>query len=145
MYLRSNTLTHVPPTGLRIDTSDPRPIWRQVEEGLAARIAVGALAPGSAVPSVREVAQELRINPGTVARAFQRLVEQGLLETRRGDGTYVVEAPPALHAAERRERLVQAAARLAALSATLGAAAGEAYTALDEAFRRQRGDSTEER
>ncbi|KAB2962431.1 MAG: GntR family transcriptional regulator [Thermoanaerobaculia bacterium] len=144
LYRYSDTLTAVSRSGLRIDTADPRPLWRQVEEGLAACIAAGALAPGAAVPSVRELAQELRINPGTVARAYQRLVDRKLLETRRGDGTYVVESPPVLHAAERRERLIQAAARLADLATALGASPGEAYTALDEAFRRQRQDVPEE-
>jgi GntR family transcriptional regulator len=128
----------VPRSLPRIDTRDPRPIWRQVEEGVAELVASGAFAPGEPGPSVRELAQRLRINPATVAKAFQRLVDRGVLESRRGDGTYVAEGPPTLGAAERRERLVQAATRLAVAGETLGADEVEAHTALDEALRRLR-------
>ena len=48
---------------LRIDTQDPRPIWRQIEEGITHWVATGALAAGAAVPSVRDMARELRVNP----------------------------------------------------------------------------------
>lgn len=123
---------------LRIDTRDPRPIWRQVEEGLAELVAAGSLAPGAVVPSVRELAQQLRINPATVAKAFQRLVDRGVLESRRGDGTYVAESPPKLDAAERRARLVEAATRLAVAAETLAAEGEEAHAALEEALSRLR-------
>ncbi len=125
---------------VRIDTRDPRPIWRQVQEGLAELVASGAFAPGAPVPSVRELAQRLRINPATVAKAFQKLVEQGVLESRRGDGTYVAERPPTMPPSARRERLVEAATRLAVTAETLAAGAPEAHAALDEALSRLRGE-----
>jgi len=121
--------------GLRIDTSDPRPIWRQIEEGVTNQVASGALAAGDAVPSVRDLARELRVNPATVAKAYQRLSDAGLLETRRGDGTYVAEAPPELTRRQRRERMVEAARRLAAVAAALGADRAEAAAALEEAWK----------
>jgi len=119
---------------LRVDTRDPRPLWRQIEEGLEQLVAAGTLAAGAAVPSVRELALQLQVNPATVAKAFQQLVERGVLESRRGDGTYVAEAPPALRAADRRERLVEAASRLASVATTLGAGDPEAHAALDSAL-----------
>lgn len=129
---------------LSVDPRDPRPLWRQIEEALEQRIAARALAPGDAVPSVRDLALELRVNPATVAKAYQRLVERGLLETRRGAGTFVAETPPALTAGERRERLVEAATRLASVTATLGAPDDEAHGALDEALHRLRTATKEE-
>jgi GntR family transcriptional regulator len=55
--------------GLRIDPSDATPIWSQIEEGLRRLVASGALGPGAVVPSVRDLARELRVNPATVAKA----------------------------------------------------------------------------
>lgn len=121
-------------SALRLDASDARPLWRQLEELLAQQIASGSLAPGAPIPSVREMALRLRVNPATVVKAYQRLVEQGLLESRRGDGTYVAGAPPALRASERRRRLAEAATRLATVCSTLGAAREEAHAALDAAL-----------
>lgn len=119
---------------LRLDPTDARPLWRQLEELLARQIASGSLAPGAPIPSVREMALRLRVNPATVVKAYQRLVEQGLLESRRGDGTYVSAAPPALRASERRRLLTEAATRLATVCSTLGAAPEEAHAALDAAL-----------
>ena len=53
-----------------INSTDPAPIWRQIEEGVRRLIALGALQPGAPVPSVRDLAKDLRVNPNTVARAY---------------------------------------------------------------------------
>ena len=111
---------------LRIDPSDATPIWSQIEEGIRRLIASGALKPGAPVPSVRDLASELRINPATVAKGYQRLTEAGILTVRRGDGTYVADAPPSMSKAERARILREAATRYASLAATLGVDEGEA-------------------
>ena len=130
---------------LHIDTRDPRPIWRQIEEGIVELVGAGVLEQSAPLPSVRDLARELRINPNTVAKAYQRLVEQGLVETRRGEGTFVAAAPPSLTAADRRERLIGAATRLACVAGTLGANEEEVHVALDEALRRLARGSKEKR
>src|SRR6188474_1269996 len=101
---------------LRIDPSDATPIWSQIEEGMRRLVAAGALKPGAAVPSVRDLARDLRINPATVAKAYQRLTEAGILTVRRGDGTYVAESPPPVSRGERSRTLRDAAARYASLA-----------------------------
>jgi GntR family transcriptional regulator len=123
-------------TTLHIDPSDAAPIWSQIEEGLRRLVASGAIAPGAAVPSVRDLARELRINPATVAKAYQRLSEAGILTVRRGDGTYVADAPPAMSRAERSRILRESAGRFASLAATLGVSQEEAADALGAAWRK---------
>ena len=124
-------MLHLP---ISIDTSDPRPIGRQIEEGILQLVTAGSLAPGEPIPSVRDLARDLRVNPNTVAKVFQRLGEAGFLETRRGEGTYVAENPPLPSAAERRVRLTEAATRYATAAAGLGFDAKSAAVTLFEAF-----------
>ena len=119
---------------LRIDPSDPRPIWRQIEEGVRHLVASGALPAATAVPSVRDLARELQVNPATVSKAYQRLTDRGVLAVRRGDGTYVSDAPPALGAEERAARLGQAALRYASFAVTIGAPKEEAMASLAAAW-----------
>ncbi len=120
---------------LRIDPTDATPIWSQIEEGIRRLIASGALKPGAAVPSVRELASELRVNPATVARGYQRLTETGILTVRRGDGTYVAEHPPSMSRTERAKALRESATRFASFAATLGTTPEEAADALRAAWR----------
>ncbi len=86
------------------------------------------------MPSVRELARELRINPATVAKGYQRLVDAGVLTVRRGEGTFVAEEPPPMPAAERQDALRRGATHLAALAITLGAGRDEAIGALEAAW-----------
>jgi GntR family transcriptional regulator len=111
---------------LRVDARSPVPLWSQIEEGVRRLVAGGGLEPGTSVPSVRDLAQRLRVNPATVAKAYQRLGEAGVLEVRRGDGTYVAEAPPVMPRAERGRTLRAEAGRYATAAITLGARAEEA-------------------
>jgi GntR family transcriptional regulator len=71
------------------DWTDDLPIYRQLKERVLAAILDGALEEGKAVPSVRSVAVEMRINPVTASKAYSELVEDGLLEKRRGVGMFV--------------------------------------------------------
>jgi GntR family transcriptional regulator len=117
-----------------VQPTDPRPIWSQIEEGLRRLLAAGSLGPGDTVPSVRELATELRINPATVSKAYQRLVGAGLLEVRRGDGTYVSAAPPTVRKSEQTRVIRQAAVVFASVAITHGAERETAREALDLAW-----------
>jgi GntR family transcriptional regulator len=121
---------------LFVDPRDATPLWRQLEEGIRRLVACGALARGKGVPSVRELAADLRINPATVAKAYQRLTEAGVLAVRRGEGTFVAENPPALAKGERSRELADGAIRYASLAVTLGAGRESALDEVRAAFRR---------
>src|SRR5947209_11952549 len=72
-----------------VDTRDATPIYAQLERGLRAAIATGRLRPGDQLPTVRQLAVELRVNANTVARVYGELERAGVLETRRGVGSFV--------------------------------------------------------
>src|SRR3979409_1691544 len=82
-----------------IDASDRTPIYAQLERAFRAAIAAGRLQPGEQLPTVRQLAVELRVNANTVARVYAELERAGVFETRRGVGTFVragrAEARPA--------------------------------------------------
>lgn len=115
---------------LEIDPTDPAPIWRQIEERIRRLIAAGHLAPGAGIPSVRELSRQLRINPATVAKAYQRLTEAGVLEVKRGDGTYVSAVPAIENEAEQQRALREAALRYATVALSVGASRSRAATEL---------------
>lgn len=69
--------------------NDTQPIYRQIRDRVAAMILDEVLAEGDPLPSVRSVAAEYRINPLTVLKGYQQLVEEGLVEARRGRGMFV--------------------------------------------------------
>ena len=121
---------------LTVDFASSTPIWNQIEENLRRLIASGALGPGAPVPSVRDLAKDLKINPATVAKAYQRLADAGILMVRRGEGTFVANAPPAMPRSERTRVLREAADRYAAIAASLGLSAPDASEELDSAWKR---------
>lgn len=121
-------------TILRIDPTDPRPIWRQIEEGVQHLVAAGLLAAGNAVPSVRDLARDLQVNPATVSKAYQRLTDAGVLTVKRGEGTFVADAPPSLPESTRHGKLMDGALRYATLATTLGADREETLNCLEAAF-----------
>ena len=119
-----------------INPTDAAPIWRQIEEGVRRMIALGTLAPGAAIPSVRELAQQLRVNPNTVARAYQRLTDARVLTVRRGEGTFVSDSQPSMKKSEKNETLRDAATRYAGTALSIGATFDEASTELEDSFDR---------
>src|SRR5688572_22451459 len=92
-----------------INSASTAPIWQQIEEGMRRMIILGALRPGDSVPSVRDLARTLKVNPNTVARAYQRLTDRGVLSVKRGDGTYVADEPVQPKKSERHGKLRDAA------------------------------------
>ena len=107
-----------------IDTRDRTPIYAQLDRGLRAAIAAGRLQPGDQLPTVRELAVDLRVNANTVARVYAELERAGVLETRRGVGSFVSTTPaqarpPREHDRRRRAFVTRLLADAAAAGFTL--------------------------
>lgn len=98
---------------LNIATNDTRPINRQIVDGVRRLIATGDLPVGAALPSVRGLAQQLSINPNTVAKAYGELAHEGWVESRAGLGLFVLPPRQMLSDAERERRLDEAVDRFA--------------------------------
>jgi GntR family transcriptional regulator len=90
-----------------INEKSALPIYRQIIDQICRAVAAGQLAPGDRLPSVRELAARLLVNPNTVARVYRDLERDGLLETRRGQGTYVSAGASALAESERRRLIAE--------------------------------------
>ena len=74
---------------ITIDAADPRPIYVQIMDEVRRGLVVGTLAPDDALPSVRQLAMDLRVNPNTVAQAYRELERDGVVHVKRGQGTFV--------------------------------------------------------
>jgi GntR family transcriptional regulator len=101
------------PGWLTVDPHHPLPIYAQLERGIRAAIGTGRLAPGAQLPTVRQLAVELRLNANTVARVYLDLERAGVLETRRGVGTFVATAQPPAGPKRGREAELRALVRRA--------------------------------
>lgn len=87
------------------DSVDPKsglPIYLQITEQIRRNVAAGILLPGDQLPSVRELATRLLVNPNTVGKVYRDLERDGLLETRRGQGTFVSAEAVSMAEGERR-------------------------------------------
>jgi GntR family transcriptional regulator len=100
LYYFSSTILHM----LLVDPSDPTPLYAQLDRGIRAAIAVGRLKVGDRLPTVRQLAVELKINANTVAKVYAELERAGVLATQRGIGTFVRENPTPTVSATRRDR-----------------------------------------
>ena len=87
-----------------VDSTSPTPIYAQLDRSIRAAIATGELGTGTQLPTVRQLAVDLAVNANTVARVYAQLERDGILETRRGVGTFVRESPSPQVARSHRER-----------------------------------------
>lgn len=85
---------------ISLDSQDTRPIYLQIVDEVRRALVLGTLGPDGPLPSVRELAVKLRVNPNTVSQAYRELERLGLVYVRRGQGTYA--------SAERTEKLERA-------------------------------------
>ena len=118
---------------LELDFRSGVPIYLQVVERIRERIAAGKLKPGDQLPTVRALAQDLRVNFNTIARSYRILDEAGVISTQQGRGTYILEMPPpGVSAGIRRKALQALTNRYLADSDRLGALPEEVVRLVEE-------------
>jgi len=131
---------------LQLDFRSGLPIYVQIVNQIESQLAGSVLKPGDQLPTVRALAQELRINFNTVARAYRMLDEAGVISTQQGRGTYILERPPP-EAAERlrREALEALARRYIREAARLGFSSAEMRRVVREQVKvRKESDESED-
>jgi GntR family transcriptional regulator len=123
------------PLSLQVDFRSPAPIYAQIVEQIQQQVLSGQLKPGDQLPTVRQLAAELRVNFNTVARAYRILDENGLISTQQGRGTYIWAQPAAAESAAIRQHTLRELANNYALQATaLGYSPEDIRAALNEAL-----------
>ena len=121
---------------INISTGSSVPIYKQITDQVRLAVATGKLSIDDQLPSVRALAEELVLNPNTVARAYQRLTEGGVLAVKRGEGTYVADVPVQPRKNERNEALRDAAVRYASTAIAVGSELEDAVDEVESAYER---------
>jgi GntR family transcriptional regulator len=118
---------------VHVDPGDPTPVYEQLRAQITRMVASGALAAGTRLPTIRQLAADLGLAKGTVAKAYEALLRDGVVEAGGRRGTVVLEAPT-LPRAERRRRLDTAAEELAVLARQLDLDIEEVHDAVERAM-----------
>lgn len=116
-----------------VSLTDPTPPYEQLRRQFATLIETGQLRPGDRLPPLRQLARDLDLAVGTVARTYRELETAELVRSRRGGGT-TVSVPPLSPERTQRERLASAAEAYAAQAGSLGVFRSEAVAALEKAW-----------
>jgi GntR family transcriptional regulator len=106
---------------LQIDPHSGVPVYRQVMDQVKYYVASGTLRPGDALPSIRELAQALSVNPTTIVRAYNELRHEDVVEMQHGKGVFVAESAGRMTEAEIRRALRRLARQLAVEAVQMGA------------------------
>ena len=114
----------------QIDNKSGVPFYRQIIEQVKFAIAHGRLAPSDQLPTVRQLAVDLSVNPNTVVRAYRELEIAGVLETQQGSGTFVGQKRPEIDLVERRRMVDQIVTDFTARASSYGLSLDEVIEAL---------------
>ncbi len=120
-----------------IDPKSGVPLYIQVQEGIKALIIKGAYPPGEQLPTVRQLAVELRINSNTVARAYSELERAGIISTHQGRGTFVCGLPEVFEAEVREQQLDALLEQLLSDAYLLGFQANDVFCRLEKKIKEE--------
>lgn len=115
-----------------IDPRSPTPLYAQIASRLRLAVSAGELRPGDALPSVRRLASQLRVNPATVVQAYRDLEAEGFLDMRQGTGTFVRDVPVGRRTSERVYQATLLVRQLIANASRLGVSLDELHSAILE-------------
>ena len=127
---------------LQVDPHSGVPVYRQVMDQLKYYIASGALKPGDQIPSIRDLAKSLHVNPTTVVKAYTELEHEGAIEMRHGKGAFVAASAPRMSDADRTAALHRLARQLAIEASQMGADPGLVLRIVDEELQSLSGEPT---
>jgi GntR family transcriptional regulator len=123
---------------LRLNPNSGLPLYRQMLQQLRERIASGALAPQAQLPSVRDLSADLQVNPLTVAKVYQLLEQDGLVEFRRGQGTFVAAGRKPLSAATQQKLIQPALEQVVSEALHLGLSESELLQLLRQTYAKRK-------
>ena len=121
-----------PPSGLHVNRKSAVPVHVQLMTQIRHLISTGALKPGMQLPTVRQLAVDLSVNPNTVVRAYRELELTGILNTHQGTGTFASHKPMERNSEEREKKLGQLVADFVARAGREGFSIKEVRTRLKE-------------
>jgi len=121
---------------LKIQPGSGVPIYHQLASQIRYRVASRQLAPGAELPAIRTLAEQLLINPNTVARAYLELERAGVVVKRQGAGTYVAESPPRVTRSQQQNILAERADALLVEAGQLGLSFDDLLQLLKERHRK---------
>ena len=123
---------------IELRKDDPRPVYRQIADELQRAVTVGVLKPGESLPATRQLAAELKLNANTVQHAYRTLVQEGVIEMRRGLGAFVARRAEGAARAGRQAIARQIAERALREAFRNGLLASDLMKALEEIAPRPR-------
>jgi GntR family transcriptional regulator len=118
--------------GFQLNVHSGVPVYRQLIDQVQGALAAGRIKAGDQLPTIRQVAVDLAINPNTVTRAYREMEIRGLLETQQGTGTFIAEQPVATDSLARTRQMQQFAAEVIARAGANGFSLTELMDALKE-------------
>jgi GntR family transcriptional regulator len=129
--MKRDAKPEAPDFAFRLDAHSGVPVYRQLIDQVQGAIAMGSLRSGDQLPTVRQVAVELEINPNTVLRAYREMEIRGLLDTQQGTGTFIAERPTEPPRGERDRQLAQLATELVSRAGASGFTVSDLLSALN--------------
>jgi GntR family transcriptional regulator len=129
------TRTRDPMLHFQLNVHSGVPVYRQLMDQIRHYVAAGTLVPGDKLPSIRELAKALAVNPTTIVKTYGELEHEGVIEIRHGRGAFIAATAPPWPPERRHDRLQTLSSQMAVESRQMGSTDAEALAALQQAFK----------